>query len=188
MARKPRVWYPGATYHVMCRGNRRQEIFRSDKDRRVYLRKLLWAMKSHRCKILSYCLMPNHVHLQVETTDVPLWKMMKQLNMTYAIYFNKKYDYVGYLFQDRYKAELLETDASILAVSRYIHLNPVAAKMVASPSDYSWSSYMVYLENKQDPLVSTERILACFFGDSRTQYKTYIERLLYKEENGGSDP
>lgn len=176
MARKPRVWYPGATYHVMCRGNRRQEIFKDDQDRQVYLKNLLWAKKNHRCNILSYCLMPNHVHLQIETSDVPIWKMMKQLNMMYAIFFNKKYGYVGYLFQDRYRAELIETDASNLAVSRYIHLNPVAAKMVESPFDYKWSSYRVYLGEQKDSLVSTEKILKYFLQQSRALYKEYVER------------
>lgn len=176
MARKPRVWYPGATYHVMCRGNRRQEIFKDDMDRQVYLKNLLWTKRNHRCSILSYCLMPNHVHLQVETSDVPIWKMMKQLNMMYAIFFNKKYNYVGYLFQDRYKGELIETDASNLSVSRYIHLNPVAAKMVERPLDYKWSSYRVYLGEEKDSLVSTERILKYFLQQSRALYKEYVER------------
>ncbi len=177
MARKPRVWYPGATYHVMCRGNRRQEIFRHDKDRQAYLKNLLWAKRNHRCSILSYCLMPNHVHLQVETSDVPIWKMMKQLNMMYAIFFNKKYDFVGYLFQDRYRAELIETEASNLGVSRYIHLNPVAAKMVERPLDYQWSSYKVYLGKSKCSIVSTETILNYFPIRSRDQYKNYVEQF-----------
>ncbi len=178
MVRKRRVWYPGAIYHIMCRGNHRHEIFRDDEDRQVYLENLLWAKRNHNCSILSYCLMTNHVHLQVETTDVPIWKMMKQLNMMFAIFFNRKYNFVGYLFQGRYRDELIETDAYNLEISRYIHLNPVNANMVEAPLDYPWSSYQDFLGTRKGKLVSPEKILGYFPNhDPTTLYQRYVEQF-----------
>ena len=177
MARKPRIWFPGAIYHVMCRGHRGQAIFVDDEDRRVYLDRLLRAVNDHGCSILSYCLMTNHVHLQVETSDVELWKMMKQVNMMYAIFFNKRYDYVGPLFQGRYRADLIKSLARKLDVSRYIHLNPVVARMVKSPLDYPWSSYPVYMGLSDDPLVSPERLLE-YPQQQRVFYREYVEEDL----------
>lgn len=176
MARKPRVWYPGATYHIMCRGNRRHEIFRDDEDRQVYLQNLLWAKRNHNCLVLSFCLMTNHVHLQIETSDVPIWEMMKQLNMMFAIFINKKYDFVGYLFQGRYRDELIETDAQNLKISRYIHLNPVEANMVETPLDYPWSSYQNFLGKRTDKLVSPEKILSYFADHDSALYQRYVEQ------------
>lgn len=176
MARKPRVWYPGAIYHIMCRGNHRHEIFRDDEDREVYLENLLWSKRNHGSSVLSYCLMTNHVHLQIETADVPIWKMMKQLNMMYAIFFNRKYNFVGHLFQGRYRAELIETDAYNIEISRYIHLNPVVANMVEVALEYPWSSYPNYMGEREDKLVSTGKVLSYFPGNSVQCYRRYVER------------
>ncbi len=163
-------------------GNHRHEIYRDEEDREVYLENLLWSKRNHGCSILSYCLMTNHVHLQVETTHIPIWRMMQQLNMMYAIFFNKKYNFVGHLFQGRYRAELIETDAYNIEISRYIHLNPVAAKMVEAPLDYPWSSYQNYMGERKDKIVSTEKVLAYFPRNSRERYRRYVERPLKRRE------
>ncbi|MCK9525817.1 MAG: transposase [Limnochordia bacterium] len=181
MPRKPRHWYPGATYHITCRGNHRQDIFKDAKDRQVYLAQLLQAKEDHSCTILSYCLMTNHVHLQVETSHVELWHMMKQLNQRYVLYFNRKYDLVGRLFQGRYRAELIKDLAGGLAVSRYIHLNPVVAAMVKTPSAYPWSSYRNFMGLRFDSLVWPERILDHFPQPRQKQYRTYVEQVLENE-------
>ena len=86
-----------------------------------------------------YCLMRNHFHLQIETGAINISQVMKRINMLYAIYFNKKYNFVGHLFQDRYCAELIETTPYDLEISRYIHLNPVRASIVERPDFYQWS-------------------------------------------------
>ncbi|EEG77481.1 transposase [Dethiobacter alkaliphilus] len=178
MPRRPRLWYPGAAYHIMCRGNHRQEIFRDDEDRQVYLRYLLEAKNLYRCILLTYCLMTNHVHLQIETTDIAIWEIMKRLNMRYAIYFNLKYNFVGHLFQGRYRAEIIERDAYNLDISKYIHLNPVSARMVEMPLQYPWSSYQNYLGIKEDELVSPEKILGYFRGNASLEYQKYVEQQL----------
>ncbi|NLL47801.1 MAG: transposase [Firmicutes bacterium] len=186
MPRKPRIWYPGAIYHVTCRGNHRQNIFRDSMDRYVYLSQLKQAMNDHDCKLLSYCLMTNHVHLQVETSNVELWHMMKQLNMKYVIYFNRKYDLVGRLFQGRYRAELIEDLRSCVPVSRYIHLNPVVAAICKSPEEYPWSSYRIFLGKESSPIVAPGKILDLFPVPKREQYRIYVERVLQDEVTDGS--
>lgn len=175
MPRKNRVWYPGAIYHIMCRGNHRHDIFRDDEDRHFYLETLRLAQKHYPYTLHSYCLMTNHVHLQLETHDLETGQIMKRINMLYAIYFNKKYHFVGHLFQGRYHSELIETDSYQLETSKYIHLNPVRAQMVESPLDYPWSSYAIYMEGKKDRLVDTEKILSYFTHPRIERYKRYVE-------------
>jgi len=178
MARKKRIWYPGAIYHIMCRGNHRHEIFRDGEDYQVYLTTLMEAKKMYKYNLYSYCLMTNHVHLQIETSDIDIGTVMKFINMNYAIYFNKKYKFVGHLFQGRYRSELIEKDAYNLEISRYIHLNPVKAKMVEHPLEYEWSSYHNFFGKQQKELVTTEKILNYFNGNDPILYKQYVEYNL----------
>ncbi|MEW5919879.1 MAG: transposase [Bacillota bacterium] len=174
MPRKPRIWFPGAIYHIICRGNRRQDIFKDDKDRRVYLSILKECCEKYPFLLYAYCLMTNHLHLQVETLDEEIAKIMKLINMQYTMYFNKRYNLVGHLFQGRYHSELILTDAHNLLTSKYIHLNPVRAEIVDNPLDYPWSSYPVYAGKKNNPMVSTDKILGYFQKDSQL-YRKYVE-------------
>lgn len=178
MPRKNRVWYPGAVYHIMCRGNHRHDIFRDEEDRMFYLETLKDVKEKIPYLLHSYCLMTNHVHLQIETVDIDIGQVMKRINMLYAIYFNKKYDFVGHLFQGRYNAELIETTPYHLEINRYIHLNPVRASMVARPDEYKWSSYKIYLEERQDQLVTTDKTLGCFSPPRVLQYRRFVEEVL----------
>ena len=136
MGTKKRVWYPGAKYHIMNRGNRRSDIFKDEEDYQVYLTILEETIRKYKYIILSYCLMTNHVHLQIQTTDIELSKIMRFINLSYTKFFNNKYNFIGHLFQGRYKAEIIETDAYNLQTSRYIHLNTVRAAMVEKPIEY----------------------------------------------------
>ena len=174
MPRKNRIWYPGATYHVMGRGNHKQDIFMDEQDRLAYLANLRATKERYEFNLYSYCLMTNHVHLQIQTKDIDISTIMKRINMNYTIYFNKKYDLVGHLFQGRYRSELIYNDIYNLEVSRYIHLNPVRAQMVMQPQDYPWSSYQNYMGEKQDKLVSTDAIMRYFKGDPLL-YQNYVE-------------
>ncbi|MFA7468854.1 MAG: transposase, partial [Desulfotomaculaceae bacterium] len=124
------------------------------------------------------CLMTNHFHLQVETGDINISQVMKRINMLYAIYFNHKYNFVGHLFQDRYRAELIETTPYHLEISRYIHLNPVRASIVERPNLYQWSSYRVYTGEQQDQLTTTTKILGCFAPPSVQHYRNFVEEAL----------
>ncbi|MBP1935117.1 transposase [Ammoniphilus resinae] len=89
MPRKHRIWYPGAVYHIMCRGNHRHDIFRDEEDRQFYLTTLRRVQKQNPFYLYSYCLMTNHVHLQMETLDIPINQIMQRINMLYSIYFNQ---------------------------------------------------------------------------------------------------
>jgi len=175
MPRKNRVWYPGAVYHIMCRGNHRQDIFREKEDWQVYLYLLRNTRDKFPFTLHTYCLMTNHVHLQIETLDVEIGKIMKRLNMLYAVYFNQKYNFVGHLFQGRYRAELIQNDAHCLEISRYIHLNPVRASIVEHPIDYPWSSYRNYLGTRNSSLVTIDKILGYFQNNSPSLYQKYVE-------------
>lgn len=200
MPRKRREWYPGAQYHIMCRGNHRAEIYRDDEDRQVYLTLLEEARKNNNITLISYCLMSNHVHLQIEAVDNSPGLFMKILNMKYAIYFNKKYNFVGHLFQGRYRSELVEADARLLQTSKYIHLNPVRANMVEKPDQYAWSSYREYLSRiprttsdgvsslvfscgNTKPNLATDIILKYFKDKNAALYKEYVEYDLHLISN-----
>lgn len=144
MASPKRPWVSGAIYHITNRGNRQEIIFRESIDYIVYLGILKETLKFYEndnYKLISYCLMSNHVHLLLKTGTKDPSFFMRRINSMYARYFNSKYQYIGHLFQGRYFSNLINNVIELLEVSRYIHLNPVRAKMVDSPEKYMWSSY-----------------------------------------------
>jgi REP element-mobilizing transposase RayT len=129
MSRRPRVFAPGLLYHVIVRGNQRRKTFRCDDDYKAYLDRLQKYRAKCNVRIYAYCLMPNHVHLLVETGSTPLAKFMQGLQQSYTQHFNRSYRKVGHLFQGRYKAIICDRDKYLLALVRYIHLNPVRAQL-----------------------------------------------------------
>lgn len=175
MARKHRVWFPGAMYHITSRGNRRSAIFYDDFDREVYLQFLEEAHRYFPFHLHSYCLMTNHIHLQIETIQHHPKDMMKMLNSRYAMYFNKRYRLVGHVFQGRYGSKLINSSDHLLEVSRYIHLNPVEAKMVKSPKDFLWSSYTAYISESANPHITTTKILSYFPKPQKENYLKFVE-------------
>lgn len=179
-SRKLREWYPNAMYHITSRGIRRSDIFRDNEDYQVYIAIVKEAVKfsGNQYEILSYCLMTNHVHLQVQTKDKHIKDLMMRVNRFYAKYFNNKYMYVGHLFQARYGSELIEEDSYVIETSRYIHLNPVRAKMVERPENYKWSSYSMYIGIEKEKFVCSNRILAYFKDKNRELYKKYVEHAI----------
>lgn len=174
MARRARVEYPGALYHVITRGNQRQRIFRDDRDRQKYLEILSNLKTQFSFRIPAYVLMPNHVHLLVESGDIPLSRMMQRLGSGYTQYFNRRHKQVGHLFQGRYRAILCDKDSYLLELTRYLHLNPLRAQLVKDPREYKWSSYGGYIGKTQDPkwLDSTE-VLEQFSGNLREARRLY---------------
>ena len=132
MARRARLFAPGILYHVIVRGNYRQKTFLNPRDYEAYLERLGRYRKRFGVTVYVYCLMSNHAHLLVETGSQPLSRFMQGLQQSYTQYFNRKYHKVGHLFQGRYKAIVCEKDEYLLTLVRYIHLNPVRAKLVQS--------------------------------------------------------
>ncbi|MBV4423265.1 transposase [Clostridium tyrobutyricum] len=176
MVRKIREWYPGAKYHIICRGNHRDDLFRDEQDYKVYLNILKETKKKLIYEIYCYCLMTNHIHMVIATEEIRIGNIMKRINMCYSIYFNKKYNLTGHLFQDRYKSQLIKEDKHMLEVSRYIHLNPVKANMVKNPEDYEWSSYNMIIGMHREKFISSQRILD-YFNNSRQLYQKFVERM-----------
>lgn len=130
--------------------------------------------KEYSFQLYCYCLMSNHVHLQIATDDTEIWTIMKKINWSYSKYFNKKYDKVGHLFQNRYYSVIIEDDAYLLQTSKYIHLNPVKAGIVDQPIKYPWSSYGVYMGVYKNSLIHEDDTLVYFQYD-RSLYKEYVE-------------
>ncbi|MCQ6274690.1 transposase [Bacillus sp. V3B] len=176
MARRLRVWFPGAMYHITNRGNRRAALFYDNSDRKAYLELIEEVRFYFPFTLHSYCLMTNHIHLQLETINHHTMHIMKMLNSRYAMYFNKRHRLVGHVFQGRYGSELIDTVDYQLEVSRYIHLNPVDAKMVKSAENYRWSSYVAYIFNETNPHVTTHKILSYFPNPQKENYRKYVER------------
>jgi len=184
LARPLRIEYPGALYHVTSRGNDKKDIFRSIKDRQKFLSYLSSAWERHGAVFYAYCLMSNHFHLMLETPQGNLSRIMKHINGSYTTYFNVKHKRAGHLLQGRYKAILVQADTYAAELSRYIHLNPVRAKMVSSPEEYQWSSCCRYLEGTEPSWLSTSLVLGYFGGeaeDRRGNYRDYLYDAIGKE-------
>ena len=134
--------------------------------------------------------MTNHVHLIIKTTDLDISNFIKRIHSRYAWNFNKKYNYIGHLFQDRYRSELIEDDKYMLQVSRYVHLNPVKANMVEKPEDYQWSSYRMYIGEKEEKLITSKELLSYFKkGKEKELYRNFVESAIktnVDEVQGGS--
>ena len=196
MSRKKRVWYPGAIYHVMSRGNRRTVLFKDNSDYMRFLECVALARKQYGFRIHSICLMSNHFHVIVGTDEVELWKIMQKMLHPYSMDFNHKYHFTGHVFESRYTACLIEDERYFLEASRYIHLNPVKAKMVREPLDYVYSSYGKFVDDKSCinsrrkqkctemiyELTDTSRVLGCFSNDPREQYRMFVEGKISHAE------
>jgi putative transposase len=136
MARKPRIHFPGAVYHVILRGNAGQAVFFDDADRYRFFLYLQYSVERFGCRIHSYCLMTNHIHLVLQTDEIPLSRIMQNISLRYTKWINYTQKRMGHLFQGRYKALLLDADRYLMELVRYIHLNPVRAGMVVVPDEY----------------------------------------------------
>ena len=149
MARPLRIDFPGALHHVMSRGNERQPIVRDDADRQRRLDWLRRTVETFGWRLHAFVLMTNHDHLFVETPKANLAAGMQYLNGSYTSYFNRRHNRVGHLFQGRFRSHLVEEGGYFLEVSRYIHLNPVRARLVERPEQWPWSSYPGYQQERR---------------------------------------
>lgn len=174
MPRQARTLSKSSIYHVMIRGNERRNIFLGDEDRIRFIDTTLIKLKTSGSKLYAYCLMDNHVHLVIGEGKEEIAKIMKRINVSYVLYFNRKYKRVGHLFQDRFKSETIENDNYLLEVIRYTHNNPVKAGIVKKPSEYKWSSYSMYTE-EQDGLIERETVLGMFFKDKKKSIELFKE-------------
>ncbi|WP_342433073.1 transposase [Neobacillus sp. FSL H8-0543] len=175
MGRKHRAWFPGAKYHITSRGNNRSPLFYDDEDRIQYLRFLKETMNRYPFSLQSFCLMSNHTHLQLETSETSPSKIMSNLNTKFAKYFNKKYNQTGHVFEKRYGDELLDSLDYEFDVSKYIHLNPLKAGLVDRLEDYPWSSYHAYVNGEVHEFIDTKHLLSYFPDPPSTKYEAYVK-------------
>ena len=176
MPRKPRFYLAKMPVHVVQRGNNRQDIFLKDNDRSVYLEWLQEAAERYGCTVHAYALMKNHVHILVSPDSKEgISRMMQYVGRRYVPYFNHAYGRSGTLWEGRYKASLIESDGYLLACMRYIELNPVRAKLVKSPADYRWSSFMANAYGRNNPLVEPHGVYLSLGADDKARRKAYRE-------------
>jgi putative transposase len=194
MARPLRVQYPNAVYHVTCRGNEQKAIFRDDGDRRQFLDKLTHSLDIYSVKLYSYALMSNHFHLLVETPLGNLGQFMRHFNISYTGYFNHRHQRAGHVYQGRYKSILVDKEAYLSILSRYIHLNPIRTRILAKASlpdkmnylrRYRWSSLPGYLEKrKKESFIEYAVVLGEYGGDTERSRRGY-QKVLCGDIVGG---
>ena len=158
MARPYRLQGENCFYHITSRGDDRQDIFISVYDYQQFLKYIAQAKQKYNFYLYAYVLMNNHYHLLLETTSPNLSQIMHYINSSYTAYYNIKRNKSGHLLQGRYKSILVDKDSYLLELTRYIHLNPVRAKMVEKPEEYKWSSYQGYLSSKGDGHIDKEQV------------------------------
>lgn len=184
MARPLRVEYSGAFYHVISRGNGGESIFLTKNDYTKLLKYLEKATERFAVTVHTYCLMSNHYHLLIETPQPNLSTAMQWINGSYAGYYNRKHPRTGHLFQGRFKALLIDADEYLIPLSRYIHLNPVRAAIVANPLEYPWSSYAAFVGKAKSPdFLVTDQLLARFGrsrGEAFRAYRAFVEEVDIK--------
>lgn len=188
MPRPLRINYPDAWYHVMNRGAGRQKIFKNYAHRMMFLNLLKECHQMFQIKICAYCLMDNHYHLLLSTPNANLPRVMRHINGVYTQLFNRSQKKDGALFRGRYKAKLIDEDCYQLIVSRYIHLNPIDAALVANPADYKWSSYPAYLGLAMTPDWLSKDIILNQLSNIKSlshvkNYQDYVENTTIQEIN-----
>jgi REP element-mobilizing transposase RayT len=177
MARKPRLHVPGALYHVILRGNARQDIFFTPADRTACYELLAEGVRRFGYRVHAFCLMTNHMHLALQAGEESLSRGMQNLAFRHTRHVNAARKRVGHLFEGRYKAFLVDEDRYGLQLVRYIHLNPVRAGMTARVDDYPWSGHRAYLDQESLPWLTTEWVLGQFgsaAGIARRRYARFV--------------
>ncbi len=185
MARPLRIEFPDAVYHVTSRGNAREAVFVSDRDRACFLDLLGEVVERFGWRCHAYCLMDNHFHLLAQTPTPNLGRGMRHLNGVYTQRFNWAHERVGHVFQGRYKAILVERDAYLLELCRYVVLNPVRAGMRRRADDWRWSSYRATAGlSKPADCLETSWVLEQF-GRRKARARENYRRFV--SEGGGAD-
>ena len=187
MARALRIKYKNALYHITSRGNERRNIFENDHDRNFFIKTLKESLNTYHIILYSYVLMSNHFHFLLETPLPNISEFMRQFNITYTAYYNRKYNRVGHLFQGRYKSILVQKDNYLHILSRYIHLNPVRVVKIQNIPlkekerylrQFRWSSLKGYInKDNTQSFVHYKTILLEYGGDNQKGRYNYWQAL-----------
>lgn len=184
MPRKPRFTLPGIPQHVIQRGNNREPCFLAEQDYRRYLDDLLATAEKFHCRIHSYVLMTNHVHLlMTPMREEGIGDTMQALGRRYVYYINKTYRRTGTLWEGRYKASLVDSEGYLLTCMRYIELNPVRAQMVSHPGEYKWSSYGANAQGREDALLSPHPLYTTLGASPADRQQAYRELFRHRMDN-----
>ena len=180
MARPLRIVFPGAWYHIVNRGASRAQVFRDDVDVRTFLDLLAELPTRFGVEVHGYCAMGNHYHVLVCTPEANLSRAMRHLDGVLTQRLNRRHGTDGAVFRGRFRAVLVQADRHLVAVSRYIHLNPVEAGLARTPQSWPWSSYRAYLDPRVAPeWLSTAAILQTFGATgARGRYRAFVEAGL----------
>lgn len=178
MARPLRLELPGALYHVTSRGDRREDIYLNDADRQSWLNLLGKVCVRYNWLCHAYCLMDNHFHIVIETVDGNLSAGMRQLNGVYTQWHNRTHDRVGHVFQGRFKAIIVQREAYLLELARYVVLNPVRASICQMPEQWHWSSYLAMVGQAHRPeWLHTEWLIGQFGSQHAKAVAAYIDHV-----------
>lgn len=187
MARALRIKYENALYHITSRGNERKNIFADDHDREFFIQTLKESLNMYNVILYSYVLMSNHFHLLLETPLANLSEFMRQFNITYTSYYNRKYNRVGHLYQGRYKSILVQKESYLNILSRYIHLNPLRVLKMENVSlkekekylrQFKWSSLKGYInKDNTQSFVDYQTVLLEYGGDNPKGRNNYWQAL-----------
>ena len=167
-------------YHVILRGNDKQDLFFEEEDYKKFIKEIKNTKEKYGYELYAYCLMTNHVHLIIYDKNDMLSKIMQSLEVIYSSYFSKKYEKIGHLFQNRFLSKTVEERKYLMQVCRYIHQNPVKAG-ISKIDNYKWSSYQEYTSNKEK-LVNTKLILSLFSTDKITAIEYFKKFHNYNDE------
>ena len=190
MPRQARLDAPGALHHIMVRGIDRAAIFKDDQDRARFLERLGENATGGHCSIYAWVLMSNHVHLLFKSGKRGVSSVMRKLLTWYAQYFNRRHNRTGHLFQNRYKSILCDEETYLLALIRYIHLNPVRVKIVKTMEEldrYPWSGHSTIVGKTKNPWMDRDGVLANFGTTVRKAASAY-RRFVQEEFSGGHQP
>ena len=186
MPRPPRLHIPGGYYHVMLRGNHREPLFTDAADRVALNDIVADVLQQLGARIHAFCWMTNHLHVLIQVGDRPLGKIMQRIAMRYSKHRHRRLATRGHLFERRYKALLVDVDAYFLTLLRYIHLNPVKARMVRDPADYPWSSHRAYLGEARIPWLTIDFGLGLFnptLAAAQIAYRHFLSQESFASED-----
>ena len=187
MPRALRLHVPGATYHVTLRGNHRQNIFFTPADRQLMSDLFAHDIERFGARVHAYCYMTNHIHVLIQVSETPLGRIMLRVAGRYARLTQAQLSTTGHLFEKRYYPVLVDADQYLLELLRYVHLNPVRARMVRSADEYPWSSHHVYLGKREEAWVTTDLALSMFHRERVAAIDAYA-RFVGDEREGAVSP
>jgi putative transposase len=186
MPRKSRIDAPGALHHIIARGIEQKEIFKDDLDRNNFLDRLGVILTDTKTICYAWALIPNHFHLLLRTRSAPIATVMRRLLTGYAVSHNRRHRRYGHLFQNRYKSILCQEDVYLLELIRYIHLNPLRARLVSDLnqlSKYSYAGHSVLMGKTKSDWQDIDRVLKMFHkkaGPARRKYSAFVKRGILK--------